>query len=211
MSKLPPSLNIQKSERSVCLILEGFEEDYYFRRLITFPIFSSIYSIKPINAKSASNIPAKYQEALASDNYSIVLVVCDMDRTPEAYNNILLGIEDILGSGNAEKVITFTRPCTLQIILSHFGEVKLTTQAKAAAREDVERLTGVQHYDAHQDQLNTICQKIFLRSWGEFQERLKLLSTDPNDIPSSNICLLFDRLCSDNSKWIDDLNASILT
>lgn len=133
-----------------------------------------------------------------------------MDRAPEAYNNILLGIENILGAGNAEKVITFTRPCTLQIILSHFGEVNLTTQAKASAREDVERLTGVQHYDAHQDQLNTICQKIFFRSWGELQDRLKLLSTNPNDIPSSNICLLFDRLCSDNFEWIDDLNASIL-
>lgn len=210
MNKLPPKLETRKFKRSICIILEGFEEEYYFKRLKSLPIFSSIYRIKMINAKSASNIPAKYQEAFASDSYSIVLVVCDMDRKPEAYNNVVLGIENVLGNNNAEKVITFTRPCTLQIILSHFGEVHLTTQAKSAAREDVERLTGVKDYDAHQEQLNTVCQKIFFRDWIKFYERLELLSTDPNDIPSGNIKLLFDRLCSDGHEWIEQLNESIL-
>lgn len=210
MNRLPPIIYTQKSERSVCLILEGFEELFYFNRLISLPVFSSMYNIKPINAKSASNIPAKYQEALASDSYSVVLIVCDMDRKPEAYNAVVLGIEKILGEGNAEKIITFTRPCTLQIILSHFGEINLTTQAKSAAREDVELLTGVQNYDAHQDQLETICQKIFFKSWDPMRKRLSLLSTDPNDIPSSNILLLFERLSSDDYTWIDQVNKSVL-
>lgn len=150
MSNLPPFLNNQKSSRSVCLILEGFEEYYYFRRLIELPIFSSNYKIRPINAKSAGNIPAKYQEALASDSHSIVLVVCDQDRRPDAYNSVVQGIDDILGYGNAHKIITFTRPCTLQVMLFHFGDVELTTQAKTAARDDVCRLTGIENYDAHQ-------------------------------------------------------------
>lgn len=210
MSKLPPSIGTRQSKRSICLILEGYEEEYYFKKLWSFPLFSPIYRIKMINAKSASNIPAKYHEAFASDSYSIVLVVCDMDRKPEAYNNVVVGIENILGNGNAEKIITFTRPCTLQIILSHFGEVNLITQAKSAAQEDVERLIGVKNYDAHQKQLDIICKNILFRTWTEFYERLKLLSTDPKDIPSSNMKLLFDRLCSDDPVWIDQLNESIL-
>ncbi len=211
MSNLPPSLIAPKAEKSVCLILEGYEEDFYFKRLQALPIFSRVYNIKPINAKGASNIPARYQAALASDSYAIVLIVCDMDRTPDQYNYILREIKNILGNENAGKIITFTRPCTLQIILSHFGEVNLTTQAKASAREDVERLTGVQHYDAHQDQLNTICGKIFYRSWEQLIQRLKLLSENPNDIPSSNMGALFEKLCSEDFEWIDDINASILT
>lgn len=83
MNKLPPFLSNQKPSRSVCLILEGFEEEYYFKRLIELSVFSHKYRIVPINAKGASNIAAKYQEALASDSYSIVLVVCDRDRRPE--------------------------------------------------------------------------------------------------------------------------------
>jgi hypothetical protein len=210
MSNLPSFLQNQKSLRSVCLILEGFEEHYYFKRLIELSTFSSKYKIKPINAKSASNIPAKYQEALASDSHSIVLVVCDCDRKPDAYNSVVQGIEEILGNGNAHKIITFTRPCTLQVILFHFGDVKLTTQAKAAARDDVYRLTGIENYDAHQYQLEAICQKIFSRSWECMSERLKQLSTNPEDMPSSNMNMLFERLRSDDVSWIDEVNKSIL-
>ena len=119
---------------------------------------------------------------------------------------IVQGIEKILGNGNAEKIITFTRPCTLQVILSHFGDVELKTQSKSAAQKDVYRLADINNYDAHQEQLEAICQKIYRRSWEDMMERLKLLSTAPNDIPSSNIKMLFDRLCSDDISWIDELN-----
>jgi len=209
MSSRPPFLCNQMPSRSVCLILEGYEEDYYFKRLLELPVFSSKYSIKPINAKSASNIPAKYQEALASDSHSIVLVICDRDRKPDAYNAVVQGIEEILGNHNAHKIITFTRPCTLQVVLSHFGDVELTTQAKTAAQEDVYRLTGIKNYQAHQDQLKEICKKIFLRNWECMIKRLRLLSTNPDDIPSSNMSMLFERLCSDDVSWIDEVNKSI--
>jgi hypothetical protein len=209
MNNLPPYLRNQKSIRSVCLILEGFEEHYYFKRLIELPIFSSNYKIKIINAKSAGNIPAKYQEALASDSYSVVLVVCDFDRRPDAYIGVVRGIENIIGDGCADKIITFTRPCTLQVILYHFGDAELTTQAKPAAREDVFRLAGIEHYDAHQNQLEEICRKIFLKSWNGMIKRLEQLSTDSDDIPSSNMIILFERLTSDDISWINEVNNSV--
>ena len=91
MSKLPPSLYAQNltPERAVCLILEGFEEEYYFKRLMALSIFSPVYRIIPINAKTASNIPVKYKEAFASNSHHIVLVVCDMDRIPDSYNYVV--------------------------------------------------------------------------------------------------------------------------
>lgn len=40
-------------------------------------------------------------------------------------------------------------------------------------------------------------------------ERLKQLSTNPDDMPSSNMNILFERLCSDDVSWIDEVNESI--
>ncbi len=211
MSRMPPFLTDQRISRSVCLILEGFEEHFYFDRLVSLPVFSACYKFKFNNAKGASNIPAKYQEALASDSHSIVLVICDRDRIPESFDNVVRGIEKVIGKGNAHEIITFTRPCTLQVILYHFGDVSLTTQSKPAAKDDIYRLTGVQDYNAHQDQLRDICQKIYFRNWDFMLERLSLLSTDPDDIPSSNMNLLFKRLCSDDISWIEEVNKSIFS
>lgn len=128
-----------------------------------------------------------------------------------AYNAVLRGIEEILGNDNAKKIITFTRPCTLQVILYHFDNVELTTQAKTAARDDVCRLTGIKNYDAHQDQLEDICKKIHFRSWECMLKRLKLLSTNPDVLPSSNMNILFERLCSDNIYWIEEVNDAIFS
>ncbi len=212
MNRLPPFLQFSNTtvpEKSIALILEGFEEYEYFDRLNNLDVFSRKYSIKPINAKSALSVPAKYQEVLASNSYSCVLIVCDMDKKPEAYIQLLSGIKSILGPEHAEKVITFTRPCTLQIILFHFGDVTLITQSKRAAVVPVQRLTGVEKYNAHQPQIKAICQKIFKRSWADMLSRVGQLSTNPSDMPSTNMMLLFDRLCSDDVSWIEELNKSI--
>lgn len=212
MNKLPPYLhssNTSKPQKSICLILEGFEEYIYFSRLKELQVFSPQYYITPINAKSALSVPAKYQDALSSNSYSSVLIVCDMDKKPVAYFQLLEKIKTILGPEHAEKVITFTRPCTLQVILSHFGDDTLTTQSKAAAIEPVQRLTGVKNYNAHQDQIKEICKKITKRSWKVMLTRISQLSTNPSDLPSTNMSLLFERLCSDDVSWIEELNTSI--
>ncbi len=39
--------------------------------------------------------------------------------------------------------------------------------------------------------------------------RLEQLSTDPIDIPSSNMGELFERLSSDSLEWINELNEAI--
>lgn len=159
MGTLPPTLQ-EKKLRNICLILEGFEEYYYFKRILEFPCFNGTYNVDIRNAKAASNIPSFFQAAYAKNFYEIVFVVCDKDRNPEQYVNIISKLDDILGPGKAKEIVIFTCPCTLQVILSHFGDVQLTTQAKKAARDDVQRLTDVANYDAHQDQLKTICSKI---------------------------------------------------
>jgi hypothetical protein len=205
MGTLPPTLQ-EKKLRNICLILEGFEEYYYFKRILEFPCFNGTYNVDIRNAKAASNIPSFFQAAYAKNFYEIVFVVCDKDRNPEQYVNIISKLDDILGPGKAKEIVIFTCPCTLQVILSHFGDVQLTTQAKKAARDDVQRLTDVANYDAHQDQLKTICSKIHYRSYEKMKQRIAQLSTCPDDIPSTNILSLFGYLESQNPQWIDGIN-----
>lgn len=205
MTILPPVLQGSNLHK-VCLILEGFEEEVYFKKILEFPCFKGTYEIKPINAKSASNIPARYQEEYAKNMHEIVLVVCDKDRNPIQYDYIMTGIDSILGPGKAKEVVTFTSPCTLQVILSHFGDVKLETQAKKEARPLVKELTGVDRYDAHQDQLESICRQIYWRTYPEMKQRVGQLSTNPNDMPSTNILSLLEHLESPDASWINEIN-----
>lgn len=208
MGILPPFLQ-EKKLHKVCLVLEGFEEYYYFDKILKFPCFDGVYEVKLINAKSASNVPAIYQEEFAKNMHEIVLVVCDKDRKPTQFEFIIKGLDNILGPGKAMEVVTFTSPCTLQVILSHFGDVSLTTQAKKAAQDVVKQFTGVDKYDAHQDQLITICSQIHYRTYADMKQRVSRLGTCPDHMPSSNILELLEHLESADASWISEINAKL--
>ena len=206
MSGVPPYLQ-QPRLRNICLVLEGYEEEYYFKKIIQFPCFRGNYNIQLKNAKTASNIPGVYQAEYSKNIHDIVLVVCDKDRVPTEFENVVAKLDLIHGAGKAKEIIIFTCPCTLQIILSHFGDVTLTTQAKKAARSIISELTGVDNYDAHHAQLDQICSQIHFRTYEPMKERVRRLSTCMEDIPSTNILSLFENLESSNTEWIDRINA----
>ncbi len=67
----------------VCVICEGLEDTEYFNRLLQLNVWrTDIYDFYPINAKSASNIFARYQDAYNNDAYEVILVFCDTDKAP---------------------------------------------------------------------------------------------------------------------------------
>ena len=211
MSGLPPFLTNNHSHK-ICLILEGYEEYIYFDKILKFPCFrSDLYDVKPINAKTASNVPIIYQDELMKNIHELVLVVCDKDRVPTEYNGIINKLDLIHGAGKGHYVVTFTCPCTLQVILSHFGDVSLKTQAKKAARSIVSDLTGVEGYDAHQEQLKEICNKIHYRTYNEMKMRIGQISTSPDDIPSTNMLELLCNLESEDDSWIAKINQLLLS
>ena len=67
MSSLPPI----RSKHRVCVICEGYEDYHYFKRLMDLNVWDSAYSFTPINVKSASNIPARFQNEFQNDRYEI--------------------------------------------------------------------------------------------------------------------------------------------
>ena len=76
MGVLPPFLQDGKLH-NICLVLEGYEEYYYFNRILDFPCFKGTYHVELRNAKAASNIPSIFQAAYAKNFYEIIFVVCD--------------------------------------------------------------------------------------------------------------------------------------
>ena len=76
MAKLP-ALN---KNHKICVICEGYEEVGYFKRLMELNVWSNAYEFFPINAMTASNIPARFQDAFQNDKYEIILVFCDTDK-----------------------------------------------------------------------------------------------------------------------------------
>ena len=65
MAKLPP---ISQQHR-ICVIREGLEDLSYFNRLLDLKVWSSAYKFTTINAKSASNIPARFEDAYHNNQY----------------------------------------------------------------------------------------------------------------------------------------------
>ena len=84
MSVLPP---IWRKHR-ICVICEGYEDYHYFNRLIALNLWDDSYSFTTINAKSSSNIPARFQNEYQSDRYEIILY--SVIQTRGHTGNILL-------------------------------------------------------------------------------------------------------------------------
>ena len=94
MSALPPI----RSKHRVCVICEGFEDYHYFKRLMDLNVWNSAYNFTLINVKSASNIPARFQNEYQNDRYEIILVFCDTDKEPyREYAQVKTKINNFLG------------------------------------------------------------------------------------------------------------------
>lgn len=169
MSALPP---IRRKHR-ICVICEGYEDYHYFNRLIALNLWDASYSFTTINVKSASNIPARFQNEYQNDRYEIILVFCDTDKEPyREYTLVKNKINSFLGKRKAsDKLVIFANPCTMQIVLLHFGDVSLKNQGKKTNSAEIERLTGIPGYDAHEKQIQTLCGKITRASYPDMKKR----------------------------------------
>lgn len=204
MAKLP-AIN---EKHKVCIICEGYEDDAYIRRLLELNVWNSIYDFTPINAKSASNIPARFQDIFQNNRYEIILVFCDTDKAPyREYKEVKRKINKFLNKQKAaEKLIIFVNPCTMQIILSHFGDVSLKNQGKKTNAAVIERLTGVKDYDAHENQINAICKQIFQRTYAEMKCRVEAINLPDTTSCSTNFFNFLERFEGNNPRWISAIN-----
>ena len=99
----------------------------------------------------------------------------------EGFELIRTKINNIFGNSvAADKVIIFVNPCTMQVILSHFGDVSLRTQNKRKNNPEIKRLTGLsdeKKYDGCKEHRDFIFSQITKENYEEMKKNLIQLSS----------------------------------
>ncbi len=204
-NRLPAFLN----KCRVCIICEGDEEYDYLDRLNKIEVWNKAYKVTLDNAGGNGNIPARYQDRYQNGSYDIVLIFCDTEKKPyEQYEDIKQKINEFHGVDHAaEEVIVFGNPCTMQIIIEHWADVKLKTPAKKVNSEIIGKLTGVNNYKGRADQRSELMSQITAENYLAMSERIKKMKSDDTVIGSSNFDRLVDYLATDDTTWVEKINA----
>lgn len=204
-NRLPAFLN----KCRVCIICEGDEEYDYLDRLSKIEVWNKAYKVTLDNAGGNGNIPARYQDRYQNGSYDIVLIFCDTEKKPyEQYEDIKQKINEFHGVAHAaEEVIVFGNPCTMQIIIEHWADVKLKTPAKKVNSEIIGKLTGVNNYKGRADQRSELMSQITAENYHTMSERVKKMKSDDTVIGSSNFDRLVDYLATDDTTWVEKINA----
>ena len=198
--------------RRICIICEGDEERDYIKALLNKKVFSAKYSFaEPINAKSINNIFNRYTDRYQSNSYDLVLIFCDTDKGPsDEYKNLKRKINAFHDVNVVDDVVIFGNPCTMQIIISHFADKKLTSQSKHINSKYIEEYTGIKNYDASEIKRKELFDLIKRSNYEIMKENIKKLSTNDNDVSSTNFLKFIERFENDADEWIDEINNKLL-
>ena len=197
----------------ICVICEGLEETIYFKKLISLNKWSETYEFIPKNAGGAQNIFPVFQNNYQNDNYEVVLIFCDTDKEPyKEYSLLKKKINSEFDSRCAvtNKIVIFANPCTMQIILSHFGEVKLKTQSKKVNAQLIQKLTGVTNYSARTEQIEEICKQITRKTYEAMKKRIEKINFNDKHSCSTNFIDFLDFFENSDFKWIKEINKALL-
>ena len=109
----------------------------------------------------------------------------------------------------ADNIVIFGNPCTMQIILAHFAEIKLTSQSKSVNSKYIEKYTGIVNYKANEEQRKELFGKINRRNYENMKKNVAKLSTDDNITSSTNILKFIEKFEKDDDSWIDEINSEL--
>ena len=191
----------------VCIICEGPEEYDYLSRIKELDVWDECYKVDIVNAYGNGNIPARYQDKFQNGQYDVVLVFCDTDKKPhEQYIDIKRKIDYFHGVPVSNEVVMFGNPCTMQIIIKHWGDINLTSASKKANAIKIFECTGLASYDAHKEQRKELMKRITRENYLEMISRLENLSKKDNEMNSSNFGYYMKCLEQSDSSWIKRIN-----
>ena len=206
-NRLPRLLKQEK----ICIICEGAEEYEYLDTLKKLNVWSKEYLVDLENADGNGNIPARYQDKYQNGSYDVVLIFCDTDKKPyEQYEDIKRKINEFHDKEIAsDLVVIFGNPCTMQIEIMHWTDIKLKSSAKKVNASVIESCTGVENYKGKAEQRKAIYQQITQENYYQMLTRIEQLPEDDYIINSCNFGRFMKFLMSDNAQWIQDINSKI--
>lgn len=192
----------------ICIICEGDEEYEYLEKLISLDVWSKEYCFLLENAEGNGNIPARYQDKYQNGAYDLVLVFCDTDRKPyEQYVDIKRKINEFHGIENAAgRIVMFGNPCTMQIIIEHWDDVRLCSNNKKRNAPIIFGLTGIEGYKGRREQRRELFSRITKENYQEMRERIKKLPSDDTVEGSTNLGRFFEWFSLDDRSWMQAIN-----
>lgn len=204
-------LPVLYDRHKICIICEGDEEYDYLERLNALNVWNEQYEIILDNAYGNGNIPARYQDRYQNGSYEVVLVFCDTDRKPfEQYVEIKRKINEFHGVDTAaDEVIIFGNPCTLQIILQHWTDVRLKSSSKKNNASLIKKFTGVENYKGRSDQRGEIMKHITVENYKDMCARIGQIDDADTNIGSSNFGRFMRFFEGEDDKWIKLINKKI--
>lgn len=125
------------------------------------------------------------------------------------YKEIKQKINDFHGENVADDIIIFGNPCTMQIILLHFAEIKLTSQSKTINSKYIKEYVGIDNYKATDEQRRELFSKIKRSNYEKMKENVAKLSKDDNVTSSTNILKFVKKFESDDESWMDEINSKL--
>ena len=195
--------------RSILIVCEGQEEEKYIRKLVELSVFDPIYHIDTVNAEGNGNLGTFYTTYYQQGDYDLILIFCDTDQSPYTqYEEVIrASIVEFTGSEEAaDSVIIFGNPCTMQVVISHFGRYLLKTSAKKGNREIIEEATGIEHYKAKDRQVDAMMELLSRNNYHIMKKNIESLSSDYHERNSTNIGGFLDCLEKHDTTWIDRIN-----
>lgn len=93
----------------------------------------------------------------------------------------------------------------MQIVLLHFGDVSLKNQGKKTNSAEIERLTGISEYDAHEEQIQELCGKITRSNYPEMKKRAETINFPDTVSGSTNISTFLKWFEEANDRWIAEI------
>jgi len=191
------------SQKKICIICEGSEEYDYFSKLIECNMFHQNYKFKLKNARSIDNIAAVYQSEFQNDNSDLIIIFCDTEIEPYSqFKNLIKKIDKYHNKKIAKDIVFFANPCTMQIILSHFGSIRLTSNSKAKNSQLIKKLTGVEEYQAKENQRDAIMKQVVSSNYSFMKANLTTISCKWEEMPSTNFIELLDKLEQADTSWV---------
>ena len=193
---------------NICIICEGDEEYEYLNRLNHLGVWNQHYHIVLDNADGNGNIPARYQDRYQNGAYDVILVFCDTDRKPyEQYGDIKNKINELHGNSiAADEVVIYGNPCTMQIVLQHWGDIKLKSPAKKMNAPMIQEYTGIENYKGRADQRKALMIKVTVENYKEMYQRIANMPDNDAIVGSSNFGKFLGYFMMEDDAWIRRIN-----
>lgn len=141
-----------------------------------------------------------------------MLIFCDTEKKPyEQYYDIKRKINEFHGRAIASnEVVIFANPCTLQIVIKHWGDDVLKTAAKAVNASLIKKYTGICNYKGRLEQIKKVVSFVTVENYNEMKKRISAMDCCDSVIGSSNFIKFVILFESKNSNWIKQINNKLL-